>query len=338
MKVLIDHGTPFQLAHGGYQIQMEETKRALEEIGVDVEWLRWWDSTQRADVIHAFAPVDHSILIHSAQKGIPTILTTLFTSECNMPSRTLKLKKIRRDIFDNIPGVGRLFQQLPHSAFHLCTQNVVGLHVEQHLLEKYYNVPTAKCSIIPYGLMDVFFEAAPSDRTGDYLITQGTITERKNSVELAQLAHEAKVPILFVGKAYSPTDPYWHRFQSLVDGRWVRYQEHVSDQASLIKLLQKARGFVLLSDIENWCLSAHEAAACGLPLLVPRMNWSIERFGNEARYFNHVKSGANAALLRSFYEDSISLPIPKVRQWTWREVAEKLRAVYEQALESKRPS
>ena len=48
MKVLIDHQNPFLLMHGGLQIQIEQTKAALGAIGVEVEFLRWWDPAQRA--------------------------------------------------------------------------------------------------------------------------------------------------------------------------------------------------------------------------------------------------------------------------------------------------
>ena len=54
MKILFDHSAPFLLAHGGQQIQIEETKRALEQIGIEVEWLRWWDSAQTGNIIHYF--------------------------------------------------------------------------------------------------------------------------------------------------------------------------------------------------------------------------------------------------------------------------------------------
>jgi glycosyltransferase involved in cell wall biosynthesis len=48
----------------------------------------------------------------------------------------------------------------------------------------------------------------------------------------------------------------------------------------MIGLLQRARGFVLNSRFENWSLAAHEAAACGLPLLLPDLPWSREQFGD----------------------------------------------------------
>lgn len=46
MKVLFDHSFPFALAHGGFQIQIEQTKAALESLGVSVDYLRWWDDSQ----------------------------------------------------------------------------------------------------------------------------------------------------------------------------------------------------------------------------------------------------------------------------------------------------
>jgi len=37
MKVLLDSNVPFALAHGGAQIQIEQTKKGLEEVGVVVK-------------------------------------------------------------------------------------------------------------------------------------------------------------------------------------------------------------------------------------------------------------------------------------------------------------
>ena len=40
MKVLFHHHTPFALAHGGLQIQIVQTRAALQKLGVEVEYLR----------------------------------------------------------------------------------------------------------------------------------------------------------------------------------------------------------------------------------------------------------------------------------------------------------
>jgi glycosyltransferase involved in cell wall biosynthesis len=118
----------------------------------------------------------------------------------------------------------------------------------------------------------------------------------------------------------------------MIDDRWVRYHHHVSEEEHMIRLLRRARGFVLLSSYENWSLSAHEAAACGLPLLLPDRKWSRECFGNAARYFSHLGDSANIQILQQFYQDAPRLAFPAVRLYSWLEVAQQLKQVYERVV------
>ena len=194
-------------------------------------------------------------------------------------------------------------------------------------------MPSEKVALVPYGMSDTFLQAQPSERAGDFLISTGTITPRKRSVEMARLALAAQAPILFVGKPYHESDPYWLEFRSLIDDRFVRYLPHVAGEAAMIELYRSARGFTLGSVSENWCLSAHEAAACGLPCLLRPQPWSLERFGTEARYLTDHPA-RDAAILRKFYADAPTLPPPRVRQWSWWEVGEQLVEVYRRTLAS----
>src|SRR2546430_11301222 len=100
---------------------------------------------------------------------------------------------------------------------------VVGLNAVAAIVEKFYGVPRRRIEVVPLGLTEAFLQAGPGTRKGDYLISPGTITQVKNSLRLAQLAGEAKVPVLFVGKPYSPSDPYWRAFEKLIDDNFVRY-------------------------------------------------------------------------------------------------------------------
>jgi len=107
----------------------------------------------------------------------------------------------------------------------------------------------------------------------------------------------------------------------------------VETEPEMIRLLQSARGFVFMSNFENWCLSAHEAAACGLPLLVQAQNWSRERFGDQAHYFPTIGvTPENIAILKKFYHDAPALPAPQIKIYSWDEVAQQLKKVYERIL------
>ncbi len=79
MKVLFDHQNPFLLMHGGLQIQIEQTKAALDAIGVEVEFLRWWDSGQRGDVIQFYGRPSASYINFAHQKGIKVVMLQLLT-------------------------------------------------------------------------------------------------------------------------------------------------------------------------------------------------------------------------------------------------------------------
>jgi len=82
-----------------------------------------------------------------------------------------------------------------------------------------------------------------------------------------------QVPILFLGKPLDENDPYFHDFKGLVDQRWVRYPGFVSREEKH-RSIRQARGFALLSQFESGCIALYEAAAAGLPLLLPELPWA----------------------------------------------------------------
>lgn len=331
MKILFDHPSPFLLAHGGFQIQIEQTKKALEDIGVEVEWLRWWDANQSGDIIHYFGVAPLHLIEQAHRKAIKIIQTNLFTETCNRSDFHLVLQGLLTRAVLAFPAGNGIKRQLAWKSFGTCDANIVGLRAEEHVLKKVYGVSPARIFVIPLGLPEVFLKVSYPAARGDFLISVGTITERKNTVPLARRAREARVPILFIGKPYDESDPYWHEFTALIDHRWVRHQPHVESFDELIRLYQSARGCVVMSRYENWCLVAHEAAACGLPLLLPSAKWSHERFGHEAQYFPGTPE-KDASALRAFYEQCPSLPSPKVRLDGWDKVGTQLKEIYERVL------
>ncbi len=327
MKILFDHTQPFLLAHGGHQTQIEMTMRAVERAGVEVDRVRWWDSRQTGDLIHLFAPADLTYLSHARLRKLPVVLTTLLGGDLQQSPGKLRRKRWKLRLMPKVPGFRGVNNLLPWQAFHLCALNQVSLAEEKRILEEVYGVPPEKVKVVPIGMSDAYLQARPSGRPGDFLISTATITPRKRSVETARLARAARVPILFVGKPYHESDPYWLEFRSLIDERFVRYQPHVEGEAAMIELYRSARGFMLDSVTENWCLSAHEAACCGLPCLLPRHSWALERFGPEARYLAGDPA-RDAVALREFYEQAPTLPAPQVKQWSWWEVGEQLVELY----------
>src|ERR1700743_1125326 len=108
MKVLFDHPWPFALAHGGFQIQIEQTKAALERRGIQVEFIRWWDDQQSGDLIHYFGPPSVAYLGAAHEKGLPVAVTHLFTATCNRSAFQLAVQGTITRLLLAMPGWGMI--------------------------------------------------------------------------------------------------------------------------------------------------------------------------------------------------------------------------------------
>jgi glycosyltransferase involved in cell wall biosynthesis len=342
MKVLFDHNLPFSLVHGGVQPAIEHPKKALEKLGVEVEFLRWWDDKQTGDLIQYFGQATNAYLRFAREKGLPVVLNTFFSETCNRSDARLAVQGFLTRLILALPFGEGVKQQLFWRTYRSCTHNLVGLEAERKVLQTVYHVPPDKITVIPYGLSDVYMQAGPGSRSEPHLICTGRIIPLKNFVPLAQMAHQAQVPILFTGKPYRYDDPYWLQFKALIDGRWVKhhlvsYDSPEGAEWEMVKLLQAARGLVFMSGFENWCMTASEAIACGLPLLLQDQKWSRERFGNQVRYFKTIGATAeNARILKQFYEDAPNLKPPVVKLYSWTDTAREWKALYERILSTSR--
>ncbi len=319
------------LAHGGGQIQVERTMAALRAIGVDIDHLRWWDDRQDCDLLHHVGAVPSELVTLAHNKGRLVVNTILLSETCNRSRPELWLRKalIRAALLSPIPAGTK--QRLPWRSFHECDRVIVGLEAEKYVLTGVYGVEPRRVSVVPLGIGDRFLKAGTASRSENHLICTGTICPPKNSLKLARLAAQAGVPVLFVGKPFDASASYWQQFRALIDNKIVKHHPHVNSEEEMIDLLRQARGYVLLSRFENWSLTTHEAAAVGLPMLLPDKPWSRERFGDQASYWPKSRRGS-ADALRCFYDACPSLPSPRIRLYSWIEVAEMLRKVYEGVL------
>lgn len=325
MKVLIDHHEPFALSHGGFQIQIEETASALQEIGVEIEFLRWWDAGQTGDVLHFFGLPPIHLVERAKSRGLKVIVTHLLTNTCNRSPSRLALQASATRALLSVPALRSVSAKFGWISLRSADGLVVGLQIERDIMSKVWGVKSQRIHQVPLGLRAPFLHAAPAKNSGP-LITVGTITARKRIVPLCRLALEAEVPILVVGKPFAEHDSEWLKFKDLCDGRIIRHHPHVDDPNELVCLYRESRGYVHYSEGENWCFSAHEAAACNLPLLLPDQPWSRELFGQSAQFFG--RSGSHATDLKSFFETCQSRAFSHPAPVSWHSVARQLSEIY----------
>jgi glycosyltransferase involved in cell wall biosynthesis len=337
MKVLFDHLQPFLLAHGGLQIQIEETKRALEEIGVELDFLRWWDEKQTGDIIHFFGRPWGANIDLAHRKKIRVVMSELLTG---LGSRSRVSIAFQRTIIGLTKkwAPSEFWVRMGWDSYAKADAIVALTDWEAHLMHDVFRAPVGRVTVIPNGVANEFLSrpevVAPR---GKYLVCSATITERKRVMETAEAAVQAETPLRVLGKPYSQQDRYAEQFLTLANDHpaMIRYDGAIEDRLQLAQIYREARGFVLLSTKESLSLSALEAAACQCPLLLSDLPWARTTFHDTAWYCPVMAStDKTAAVLRSFYDAAPGLMAPRKPQ-SWNDVARQLKTLYERVLSAR---
>jgi len=327
MRIAFDHHLPFVLAHGGFQLQIEQTLEALRAIGVDAEWLKFWDAKQQPDVIHFFGKPDSAYLHFARGKRIKTVVNELLTG---LGSRS----KTKLCIQGAVVGITQ--KVCPRAALRMGwnTGEVADALValtphEADLMRSVFHAPPQKIHVVPNGVADVFFERS-SEQRQDWLLCTAVIHPRKRVLELAEAAIRAQTPLRIYGRPYDNREEYFRDFLRVVQSSCglVQWCGEVADRQELALIYRRAKGFVLLSTMESLSLSALEAAACKTPLLLSDLPWATTTFGRGAEYAQNTgRVEVIAARLRKFY-DCPGSPTG-FQPCSWTQVARQLRRLYE---------
>jgi glycosyltransferase involved in cell wall biosynthesis len=332
MKIVFDRHVPAMLAHGGAQIQVDQTRLALQGIGLQADFMRWWDAGQSADVIHFVGRMPVDQMRFAQQKGIKVVMAELLTaSGSHTPFQRNLRRAFRRGVETFAPKA--LAATFAWESYRLADALVALTAWEKQLMQLKFGAAPEKIFVIPNGVEPEFF-AAPKTERGEWLVCTATITERKRVLELAQAAVAAQTPVWIIGKAYSERDAYAQKLFTLAkqNPELVRYEGGISDRTALAKAYRAARGFVLLSAMESLSLSALEAAACECPLLLSDLPWARDSFTAGTQFCPVTDSVTDtAATLKKFYAEAPAVPAP-LKPATWPDVARQLKSVYEKVL------
>ena len=336
MKVLFDHPNPFLLAHGGFQTQIEQTKKALGAVGAEVEWLRWWDDKQKGDLIHYFGRAHPAYIRQAQAKGMKVVMSELLTGLGSRSAKARKLQKLFMIVASRV--LPKEFTvRLCWDAYQLADASFALTSWEKKLMVEMFSAKPEKVHVVPNGVEEVFFSKLEAKaEKSKYLICTATITERKRVVELAEAAIIAQVPIWIIGEPYSKEDPYYLKFLSVIKSSKgvLRYEGGIRDRGEMAKIYQEAPGFVLFSSMESLSLSALEAAAGGCPLLLAELPWARASFGSRATYSPLGSREEEARKLKEFYHGIRKVPRPPV-PCRWVEVGKQLLGIYETLLQEK---
>ena len=338
MKVLFDHPNPFLLAHGGFQTQIEQTKKALEAVGVEVEWLRWWDGKEKGDLIHYFGRAHPAYIRQAQMKGIKVVMSELLTGLGSRSATSRKLQKLCMIVAGRVLPK-EFTARLCWDAYQLADASIALTSWEKELMVDIFSAKPDRVHVVPNGVEDIFFRDSNlkiQNPKSKYLVCTATITEWKRVVELAEAAVMAQVPVWIIGEPYSKKDRFHEKFLAVVQaaGEMVRYEGGISSREKMASIYQNASGFVLLSSMESLSLSALEAAAGGCSLLLADLPWARSSFGSRATYSRLGSKEEEAGNLKNFYHRIGEAPKPH-EPCRWGDVGKQLCRIYEGLLADK---
>jgi hypothetical protein len=337
MKVLLFDTTQAYLTPGGKTVHAIKLQQEISKLGVSIEFARWWDeSLNDFDIIHLLSSSNTTTIKNSSALG----KKVLFTMIMDHATSKSKLDHIAHRIFNRFIEIlpTNIKQRISWTHLHHIDKFVFMHQYDKECALSYYpkQISKHKTIVIPHAFdpSDLIVKETIQlnvDLPAKYLISCGHVSQRKQSVLLAQYAKQAKVPIVFIGSG-NPNDLYFRNFLDEVDNKFVYYLGYVSNEVKNY-VESKASGFVLLSTGESGCIAVYEAAAFKLPLLLSNLPWAWGYEKAENIFFcdqNNSKLALQQII--DFYKKSSRLEHPPFKIHTWREIAQMYKACYSDLL------
>ena len=107
MKVLLHHLTPFALAPNQWQAQVARTRAGLEGLGIEADFLRWYDGRQTGDLIHFFGRIPAYLIPFAHDKQMPVVVSEMFgvnLSPLSLAMQSATVRVLEKTMPDQLIG------------------------------------------------------------------------------------------------------------------------------------------------------------------------------------------------------------------------------------------
>lgn len=338
MKVLLYDSTCAYLTPGGKMTHALKLQQEISKLGIDIQFARWWDKSQEdADIIH-FLSADAKVARLAKEKGMRNFFSMIFDFESNKSERQKQIQILKNKLIDKLPASVRstaYWQALPY----MDKIQFMHRYDKENALRYFPNyIDEVKTIIIPHAYdpsemnISSHINIANMHFPNRYLVSVANISERKQSVKLARLAKQAKVPVVFMG-GHNINDEYFRAFSQEVDNQYVFFPGYVSKELR-DSIEDHASGYVLLSLGESGCIAVYEAAAYKIPLLLSNLPWAWGYESPTDIYFCDQHNEAKAIQqLRDFYSIASKMNHNPFAVHTWTEVAKLYVEQYQQLIQ-----
>lgn len=340
MKVLFYvYPTAFQ-APGGGEVQLLQTKKQLEALGVSIKLFDpWQDKLKDYDLLHTFGSVKDCLPVMEAAKtaGIKNVLSTICwyswkSSWHTYPEFKKRLGSMARHAAKEfLPFIASERKRMMEISDLLLPNS----ESEAVQLERYFQVSRKKIISIPNGVDLSFTQSSPDAFTrkygfNDFVLCVGRIEPRKNQLSMVRALRGLEKQVLFVGQPVPQYQSYFDQCKKESDAN-IHFLGPLPHESGLLASAYAAcHTFLLASWLETPGLAALEAGLAGANVVITTEGATREYFQNFADY----AAPQNLTQIRAQVEKSLARPKSQElrrhieKNYPWKAAGEKTLSAY----------
>jgi hypothetical protein len=164
MKILFEYPVPFAIPHKGSQERILHLREALLKLGVEVEYLRWFDDRQTGQILHYFGSIRPELIRLARQKGLKVVMSNDLGATTPNPRPGQIIEQWCMRLLDGALKK-RMFGILPWHTYQMVDACVASSDSDARMMSYLYNTPIGKIHTIPDGLDAITIGNSSGKRT-----------------------------------------------------------------------------------------------------------------------------------------------------------------------------
>lgn len=359
MKVAVIVRPTLYTSPGGDTVQIVETVRHLEALGVSVTVIFSHETfdANGYDLLHFFNIIRPDDILPHLRRDMPFVVSTIFVdyAEYEKRSRTGALgwlfRRLSSGQIEYAKALGRwlkngdtvksrryLWRGHRAAVRHIVARTACLLpnsHSEYRRLAAYVGHEALYAKVVNAIDPQLFgAHATPHSDYADHALCVGRIEGRKNQLNLIEACLGLPIQLTIIGKPSPNHLAYYAACRALAAGHDnIHFIEHI-EHTELVRIYRAARVHVLPSWFETTGLSSLEAAAMGCNLVVTRKGDTEEYFEDLAYYCEPDDvASIREAILRAYHQPfDEKLRERILNDYVWSKAAAQTLAAYERVL------
>jgi glycosyltransferase involved in cell wall biosynthesis len=342
MNVCLASYHSVMMLKGGPRTQILQTKRCLEQLGVNVSLFQSWDEFKKdqVDLIHVFgANIGTYHFAREIHKlGIPMVVTPIYFTRHTAPFvRSVLMadgivRSVARGTWTDYGIVSEICRWakavLPNT------------RREARLIEKGLRISKENITVVPNGVEERFAHGDPvlfKQKYGieNFVLNVGHIgPQRKNVFRLIQALEKINVPSVIIGRIEDNAYGRLCLEEAKKNPRLLVLDSIPNDSPLLASAYAACDVFALPSQFETPGIAALEAGLAGANVVITKYGGTEDYFGANAQYveptsWELIHHGITTALNKK--KDNV-LRERIEREFLWERVAEKTLKIYQNIL------